>query len=172
MKRVYIIIGIILLSVSCSSDDSKPSNEKDLELFTGMIARTSERGLSILMGNPNILVDQTLMFPNPAISSIVIREYSNAEITNVWFVKVNPQKKYQTVDFNSILNSKLYTDSEIESKADLSLNNLNGTDLSINLENLSFGYYRVFLKVGDKIQWNNIYIGNDKNIEDLIAFWN
>lgn len=171
MKLVYALVGSIFLNISCSSDDPKPSNETELGLFTGMILRPSERGPSILLGNPNILVDQTLMFPNPVSASIVIRDYSNAEITNVWFLKVTPQKKYQTVDFNGILNSKLYTDSEVESNADLVLKNLKASNLTINLKDLSFGYYRVFLKVGGKIQWNNIYIGKDTSIDEFRSFW-
>ncbi|WP_298553943.1 hypothetical protein [uncultured Algibacter sp.] len=176
MKFKIKILFVLVLVVSCKSDDdatSTTSNNEStrIDLVTGMYARASEFGPSIVLGNPNILDDKIFVYPNPAIGSVVVR--SNAEaFSDVWLVKANPLKKFQDEDFSKIFNTSLYSFSEISSQAELSFLDIAGTNLSINLENLSSGYYKVFARINDEIFWTNIYVGNDKDIDTLINFWN
>lgn len=173
--RIYFYIIVFLVFVSCKSDDdatSSPSNKTtNIELVTGMHARASEFGPSILLGNPNIFDGAISVYPNPAIGNLRIVSNSGS-ISDIWMVKGDAQKSFQDTEFSSILSSDLYSSTEIENIAELSFEDLTGNNLIINLENVSFGYYRVFVKINDAIFWTNVYVGNDKDIEDLMSFWN
>ncbi len=80
---------------------------------------------------------------------------------------------YQQTDFNSILNSDFYAESEIELNAEIKFTGLNSTNLVLNLENLTSGYYKVFVKINGNLYWDNIYIPEDNfEIDDLINYWN
>lgn len=172
--KLNIILLCFLMLFSCQNDDDSNGingSKTDIKLVTGMHARSSEFGPSIVLGNPNIMDDGILVYPNPAIGSVVIRSNTNL-ITDIWLVKANPQKKYQNVNFSEILSTDLYNASEILSNSELIFSNLTTSNLSINLENISFGYYKVFVKIDNAIFWSNIYVGNDKEIDELINFWN
>ncbi|ULC58341.1 hypothetical protein MBM09_10450 [Flaviramulus sp. BrNp1-15] len=174
--KLNLILGIIVLFlVSCQSGDDSTTNksgETDLKLITGMEARASEFGSSILLGNPNVFSSHILMYPNPAIGFLNIKGSVDTVITDVWLVEGNPQKTFQSVDFSKVLNSNLYKETELLSNSTLNFSELSGSNINLNLENVSFGYYKIFIKANDEILWGNIYIGNDIDIDDLISFWN
>ena len=170
MKNVLSLALVALILVACGgNDDSSNTSEADLKLVTGIFVRASEFGPSIQLGNPNVIEGNYTMYPNPAIGVLSIQ--SSSIITHVLFIKGNPQKRYQDTDFSTILNSNLYTELSISDASELSFKELNENNLNVNLENLNFGYYKVFIKVNDEIFWNNVYIGNDKDIDELINFW-
>jgi hypothetical protein len=51
--------------------------------------------------------------------------------------------------------------------------NLNTPDIILNLDQLTAGYYRVYVKIGGILYWDNIYIPDGNFvIDDLINFWN
>ncbi len=159
--------------MSCKSDDDTTNNTNatNIELVTGMHARASEFGPSILLGNPNVFDSAIAVYPNPAIGNLRVVSNSGS-ISDLWIVKGDAQKSFQDIEFSSVLSSDLYSSTEIENIAELSFENLTGNNININLENVSFGYYRVFVKINNDIFWTNVYVGNDKDIEDLISFWN
>ena len=94
-------------------------------------------------------------------------------MADIWLVPAKAQKVFQTTNFDNILNSELYTESEIDSNSELKFLNLNSNNIQLNLENQSAGYYKVFVKINENIYWENIYVPNDNfDIDDLINFWN
>ena len=84
----------------------------------------------------------------------------------------NAKKIYQETDFNEILSSSLYTENQIDSNATLKLLNQSSSSLSINLESLQPGYYKVFVELDGKLYWDNFYKAGDIfEIDDLITYW-
>ncbi len=173
MKTKLSSIILIALLLSCSNgDDSSEDSKTDISLVTGIFARASEFGPAFQLGNPNVKNDQIVMYPNPPVNNLAVTSLSHLPITKLWFIKGNAEKKYQSVDFVEVLSSQMYSDAEILSNSELTLTDINETNITVNLEGLSFGYYKLFLMVNDEILWNNIYIGNDKSITELDDYWN
>ncbi|PVW15336.1 hypothetical protein [Marixanthomonas spongiae] len=175
MKNLTIILSIFLF-VSCSSDDDKNTNENtssetDFNLVTGINIRNSVNGDGIQLGNPNIYTNnQFIAYPNPPVGQLNLE--SNQNISNVWITPANAEKIYQETDFNEILNSDLYSETQIDSNATLKLLNQSSSSIFVNLESLNSGYYKVFVEIDEKIYWDTIYIGDDNfEIEDLINYW-
>ncbi len=169
------IIFALLLFISCSNDDDNNNNstsETAIELVTGVNIRNSEFSAPIQLGNPNVFTnDQFIAYPNPPSGALSLSASEN--ISDVWITNANAEKIYQQTDFNSILNSDLYAESEIELNAEMELNDLNSTNLVLNLENLNSGYYKVFVRINGNLYWDNIYIPESNfEIDNLINFWN
>ncbi len=168
------IILALLLFISCNNDDEKnnSANETDIDLVTGINIRSSEFSGIIQLGNPNVLTkNQFIAYPNPPNGALSL--VSSENISDVWVTPANADKVYQQTDFNSILNSDLYSETQIESDAELEFPNLNSTNVILNLENLKSGYYKVFVKINGTLYWENIFVPNNNfEIEDLINYWN
>ncbi len=173
MKTIAGILLSILILVSCQNDDDSPiASELDIELVTGIHAQNSQLGPVIKLGNPNVISNRAIMYPNPTIDMLRIENTSNTELTDVWIVKANAQNIFQDIDFNDVLNSNLYSVVEIENVSDYYFSfNTNG-DAIINIEDFENGFYKVFVRINSQIEWNNVYVGNDMNISDLSNFWN
>jgi hypothetical protein len=80
------------------------------------------------------------------------------------------EKIYQDLNFESVLNSDLYSIQEIENQATLQFLDNESSNLLVNLENLSDGYYRIFIEVNETIEWHNIYKGA-VDITNFINSW-
>ena len=173
MKQVLSIFLITMFLVSCQNDDdtSSSTDEINLELVTGIELVNPQGNIVDILGNPNINKGQGIMYPNPAIDALSIVDLSNTGITDIWFVKANAEKTYQNIDFNSLLNSETYSESEIENESEYYFSFNENQNALINLENYQSGYYKVFVKINNQIEWNNIYVGNDVDIDDLMSFW-
>ncbi len=173
MKKMTIIFTLLLL-ISCSDDDGNniSTSETDIELVTGINIRNSEFSAAIRLGNPNVFTNnQFIAYPNPPAGALSLLASEN--ISGVWITTANAEKIYQQTDFNSILNSDLYAESIIELNSEMEFTNLNSTNLVLNLENLTSGYYKVFVKINGNIYWDNIYVPeNNFEIDDLINYWN
>jgi hypothetical protein len=173
MKNITIIFALLIIT-SCSNDDenNNSTTETNIELVTGINIRDSGSSASIQLGNPNVLTNnQFIAYPNPPAGALSLSASEN--ISDVWITPANAEKLYQQTDFNSILNSNLYAESLIESNAEMEFINLNSTNLVLNLENLTSGYYRVFVKINGTLYWDNIYIPESNfEIDDLINYWN
>ena len=169
MKNIKILLVLIVALVSCESDDdtSLVLEEVDLELVTGLQIRNSQASFLMQLGNPNVLSEESIMYPNPAIDAFRIDVFGDSEITDVW----NAQKVYQDVDFDSLLSSDVYLESEIENKSDYYFSFNGSGNAIINLENYDNGYYKIFVKINNQIEWNNIYVGNDMDVNDLMNYW-
>ena len=173
MKKMTIIFALLIF-ISCGNDDenNNSTSETDIELVTGINIRNSEFSAPTRLGNPNVFTNnQFIAYPNPPAGALSLLASEN--ISDVWITPANAEKIYQQSDFNSILNSDLYAESLIESNAEMEFLNLNSTNLVLNLENLTSGYYRVFTKINGTLYWDNIYIPESNfEIEDLINYWN
>ncbi len=173
--RKGIILLLTVFIMSCNSDDTSLStNKKDIDIITGISIRGIFVPEVITVGNPNNFIDyeKISIFPNPAIDALKIENLINEQITDVWFVKCNPNKDYKTTNFNSILNSNLYSVSNIESNSGLKFNNLVGNNFVVNLEDVDHGYYKVFVNSNEIIYWDNIYImKNNETFDDIVEFW-
>lgn len=172
MKKMTIILAILIL-ISCSNDDenNNSSAETDIELVAGVYLRSSEFSTVIQLGNPNVFTDnQFIAYPNPPIGSIILS--APVDMSDIWVVPANAEKTYQETDFNSILNSDLYDEAQIKLNSEIELLDLNFTTISLNLENLTSGYYKVFVKINGKLYWDNIYVPDSNfEIDELINYW-
>lgn len=175
MKRILTIILILTILLSCKSDDeSSDTSKTEIDLVTG-INIIDEFGTPIeTYGNPNVFIDgQVFVFPNPVSDLLSIS--ANNEITDYWLVAGNEQKIFQDTDFNAILNGDTYSSSQLDNIAvQQSQNQINSTNLLVNMESLDEGYFKIFVKINDKIYWNNIYHGDGQasTLNEIINFWN
>lgn len=174
MKKKLTLIFVLVL-FSCSNDQNNSPNSNDetqLDLVTGIFARQSANSPPTVLGNPNVLISEFVMYPNPSIDFLFVESQDNSTISDIWFVRANADKIFQDTDFGTILNSNLYAESDIELNSQLQLRDLDVSNSTINLENLGSGYYRVFVKIDNRIMWDNIYIDRgNQAFEDLIDFW-
>ncbi|MBU2951468.1 hypothetical protein KO493_12250 [Tamlana agarivorans] len=168
------IIFVLLLLVSCSSDseNNNSTSKGEVELVTGINIRSSEYSEVTRLGNPNVFTkNQFVVFPNP-LARPYLSVKSSVNISDAWVISANAEKTQQQADFSSILNSDYYNESEIELNAKMEFIDVNSTNLILNLENLSSGYYKVFVKINGNLYWDNIFLqGNDLDVDDLINYW-
>jgi hypothetical protein len=175
MKKALLIL-LSTFALSCAHDDANPTNETDSNLVTGIIFRQNFDDTPFQLGNPNILVNNKfVIYPNPAHETAFVTAQEN--ITDVWIVSANPEKIYQDVDFSSILTTNLYSEQSISGDSDFSLTGQSSNDIALNLGNLEKGYYRVFVKIGGEIYWDNLYkyddqVNHEAEIASIIDFWN
>lgn len=175
MKKIVIALMSVVI-LSCSSSDSGSSDTTSLNLVTGINFRQNADDASFGLGNPNILVNNKfVIYPNPANDVVMITSEQN--VTDVWIVPGNAKKIHQDVSFNTILNNNLYSEEALVSKADFAVNGQSSESLGLNISQLQKGYYRVFVKIGGQIYWDNLYKngsngGSEAEIATLINFWN
>ncbi len=175
MKKNLLIL-ISVLSLSCSSDDNSTPSNTDMNLVTGINLRQTAEDIGLEFGNPNILVNNKFVaYPNPANNVVFIASQEN--ITDVWLVRGNPKKIYQNVNFSSILNNNLYTEQSIITNADFALNGQSSAGISLNISTLEKGYYKVFVKIGGQVYWDNLYKyeedgTNEAQFDAIFNFWN
>lgn len=175
MKKILLLVCV--LSLSCNSDDNNGiTNKTDLNLVTGFYGRQTEEDPAIEYGNPNVFVnDKFVIFPNPVNNFFYIK--ADEPITNVWFVPADAEKIHADVDFSNVLNSNLYSESSIASQSKITLAGASASFLSLDVRTLEKGYYKVFIKIGGQIYWDNLYkygneYGNESQFETLYDFWN
>lgn len=173
MNRIAGVLLSVLIFVSCqNNDDAANISELDIELVTGIQAQNSQSGPVIRFGNPNVISNQAVMYPNPTIGVLRIENSINNGLTDVWIVKANAQRIFQDIDYDEILNSNLYSEGEIENVSDHYFSFNETGNAIINVEDFEKGYYKVFIKINNQIEWHNAYIGNDMEISDLSNYWN
>lgn len=174
MKKTIILL-ILILALSCNSDNDQ-TNNTSLNLVTGVNFRQSPDDLSLQLGNPNVLVnDKFIMYPNPAIETLQIVTQEN--VSDIWIVTAKPEKIYQDLDFSNVLNTNLYSEQSVIYNSEISLNGQSSDNIAMNIEGLEKGYYRVFVKIGGVLYWDNLYKNDDQgnseeHIASLINFWN
>ena len=171
MKKI-ILVCLLILAFTCSDDENESQSDSiALNLVTGLDIRADEFSSPIRLGNPNVLVEQTVVFPNPAPSVLSIQTLSSDLISDVWILKGNVERSFEDTDFEDLLTSNLYTEDELNNNSEDGYVNINSSNIIINLNEFEEGYYRVFIKVNEIIEWHNIYIGAPE-INSLIDFWN
>ncbi len=174
-KGLFIFISI--LALGCNNDKTNPLTAKTaISLVTGINFRQNFDDLSLQLGNPNVLVNNKfLIYPNPANETFTIVSQDN--VTDVWIVPANPEKIYQDVNFSTLLNTNLYSEQSINSNSNFSLSGQSSNNMSVNIATLAKGYYRVFVKIGGKIYWDNLYKyenqgNNEQQLTLITSFWN
>lgn len=173
-KNIFILISI--LAISCSKDETDVQTDKNsINLVTGVNFRQDTNDTGLKLGNPNVLVNNKfLLYPNPANESVYILAQEN--VTDVWFVSANPEKIHQDVNFNNILSTNLYAKQSITSNSNFSLSGQTSNSFKMNLGTLAKGYYKVFVKIGGKIYWDNLYKyekqgNNEEQFSKINDFW-
>lgn len=171
MKKITIIFSFFILLNACSNNEDV-SDPIALEIVTGMNLVDTFGNNVGTFGNPNVLLSNlnVAMYPNPAID--ILRISSISTIKNVWILKGNPTSGFTNTDFNAILNSDLYTNSEIKSKSNFEIEAINNTNIAIDLARFEKGYYRVFIELEDSIiAWDNVYFRAAQTDLDSINYW-
>ncbi|MDC8005114.1 hypothetical protein POV27_13715 [Aureisphaera galaxeae] len=185
MRTLYLLLCALFLFVGCKNDDdnSNTAMQEDdgpmitevesLSLVTGVRAREIPDQEFFVLGNPNVFVDGQTLTVFPTLTRSVININALGVISDVWLVPAEEEKIHQGEDFSTIYNSGTYAQSEITTGSVITVNDIDQTNVSINLKGLTPGYYRVFATVNGQFQWENIKILNDtEDIDDLIEFWN
>ena len=174
MKKILLVIIVIVLNSCNKNDDNDEIGASTIDLVTGINFRQTFDDTSLTLGNPNNYTNNIfVIYPNPAVDFLSIA--SNENITKVWIIPGNPNKIYQQTDFSTIYNPSTYTESQIQTKSLLELNDLNSTNVLVDLNSLNTGYYRIFLKINNALYWDNIYLekdGDEDSINEIINFWN
>ncbi|MAN28976.1 MULTISPECIES: hypothetical protein [Mesonia] len=170
------IIAICLFFSACNNDDddSASSNKTDIQLVTGLYARQSPNMQPLTLGNPNVFMDynKVSVYPIPTINQLSISANYTHEIEKIWLVPAEEDKIYQDEDFNAVFNEYTYKEESISNKAIIQIEDINATDLSVNLEDKAPGYYKVFIKIENTIYWDNIYkVGNNENGDEVFNYW-
>ncbi len=172
MKAILFILSFFTI-LACNKDQANNEFplETELRVVTGINLLPESGPSPIILGNPNIFIDKSIIsiYPNPVVNNLSLR--STGQITDVWILSAQPQKIYQDIDFDTVLDSNTYSETEIINAASLKIENHTGTMANLNLENLNPGYYRVFVKVDNTLMWDNILYLDDGNIQDVLDFW-
>jgi hypothetical protein len=173
-KKLFLLISI--LAISCNKDETNVQTDKNsINLVTGINCRNTSEDTGLKLGNPNVLINNKfLLYPNPANESVYILAQEN--VTDVWFVSANPEKIHQDVDFSNILSTNLYTEQLIISNSNFSLSGQTSNSFKMNIGTLAKGYYKVFVKIGGKIYWDNLYKyenqgDNEEQFSKINDFW-
>ena len=175
MKKIMLFL-ISILSLSCNNDETHNPDNTALNLVTGINCRQTSDDITLRLGNPNVLVNNKfVIYPNPVNEVVYISAQEN--VTDIWLVPANPEKIYQNANFNSILNTNLYTEQSIVTNSDFSLNGQSSNGISMNIGTLQKGYYRIFVKIGGIIYWDNLYKyenpgNNEEQFNAINNFWN
>ncbi len=173
MKKILLIL-IITSFINCNNNEdlNNSKTETDINLVTGINLINNFGIKTGELGNPNELNNNNFVFyPNPTVDVLDLKSLES--ISKVWITSANSNKEYQHTDFNSILNSNLYSENEIESVSKLKFTELNKSGIKIDLGSLEDGYYRVFVEINGIIYWENIFIGTNNNeLGDLLNYWN
>lgn len=177
MKKILFIL-ILIIALSCNTNETETLTDKTaLSLVTGVNFRETgdSNEIPLQLGNPNVLVNNKfLLYPNPANELVYILAQEN--VTDVWLVPANPEKIHQEVNFSSILNTKLYSEQTIISSSNLELNGQSAKSIGINIAKIPKGYYRVFVKIGGEMYWDNLYKyenqgNNEEQFNAITNFW-
>ncbi len=172
MIRRFFVAIITLVLFACSDDDKNLRNELDLDIVTGIDLRADANFEPIRLGNPNSLNANTIVFPNPSMGKIVLKTRDNSSISSVLIINGRKNTSYNNIDFETVLRPDLYSQQQIMDKSVLDFSfDFDSNEVILNIENLEEGYYRVFVKTENNLEWHNIYKGENVNIQELIDNW-
>lgn len=174
--KIKLLLLVTILALSCNNDDTNTPDNTALNLVTGIDCRQTFGDVGLQLSNPNVLVnDKFIIYPNPANEVVFLSSLEN--VSDVWLVKANPQKIYQNTDFSTILIPSLYAEQSIVANSDFALNGQSSNSISLNIGALEKGYYRVFVKIGGMVYWDNLYKydnqgNNEAQFNAILNFWN
>lgn len=173
MKRIVMCLCVIALLAACGDSDDEDFDPTRVDIVTGMQLSDAQAANIELWGNPNIpTVRRAVVFPKPATD--VIRVVTSSSIKNIWLVSGFPTRRFFDTNFQEVFAQNSYDVSEVAASSIRALENLDQTEIVINLDGLSQGYYRIFVQFqDDSLTWDNFYVGVNTggNLDD-INFWN
>ena len=173
MKKIITFVCIIALLAACGDSDEEDFDPTRIDIVTGMQLVDTQGAAIEQWGNPNLPnVARAAVFPKPATD--VIRVETSSSIKTIWLVSGSPTRRFVDTNFQEVFAQNSYDVSEIETNSVRAFENLDQTDIALNLDGLSQGYYRIFIQFqDDSLTWDNFYIGasTSANLDD-INFWN
>lgn len=163
----------ITLFAGCGDSDEEDFDPTRIDIVTGMQV-VDAQGTSIEQwGNPNLPnTIRATVFPKPATGTI--RVITSSSMKNIWLVSGFPTKRFVDTNFQQLFAQNPYNVGEIQTNSTRAFENLDQTNITINLDGLSQGYYRMFIQFqDDTFTWDNFYVGvsSSTNFDD-INFWN
>jgi hypothetical protein len=171
MKKI-LFACLLLFVLSCSSDSS--TGQDAIDLVTGVTFRQTPEDLPMELGNPNVWVNnQFILYPNPVKQHLLL--VSQTPISDIWIIPAHAQKIYQSVDYSTVLTTTTYSEAAVADHASISIDALTSTVVDVNVESLTEGYYRVFVKIDGVLYWDNVYVdpvNTEEHIAEVIGFWN
>ena len=194
MKKVIVCLLIVLCTACCGNDDNTIDGATDIQIATGMILTDVVGNKVGAFGNPNVLTritveddtntDATSDDGNLTVGEIVnnIAVYpslttngyfsigASKTVEKVWLVKAAVSKKYQDVDYSTLLTNSLYTEEEISDVATITLALNASSSPVINISDMEQGIYKVFMLFSDgEIAWDIISVGY--TYDELTTLW-
>lgn len=170
MRKIKLLfIGTILITMSCSKEDSDMRlAEFDIPVLTGFELRDEQGSLMRVIGTPNIKLGSESndynskyffsSYPNPCrdICAIFIKTPNSIEKKQIWIV----QALYNDITTNTTANlgntSLLGVGGTPIVQSEITSNNA-----VFDLRSLNEGYYRIYLKVDDLILYDNLIVTNN-----------
>ena len=173
MKKIFVLVIIFMLFISCGDNDSEDFDPTRLDIVTGMNLTNTLGQIEAVWGNPNVSVNTSVVvFPKPAFGSMRIE--ATTSIKNIWMVRGVPSRRFTDTDFVQVFAENPFQQQEVEAISFRTFDNLNASSIALNLSDISQGYYRVYVQLQDNsIISDNIYVErtNGVNLDD-INFWN
>ena len=173
MRKIVMYLWIIVLFFACGDSDGEDFDPIRIDIVTGMQLTDTQGSAIEAWGNPNVPnVTRVTVFPKPAAGSI--RVQTSVSIKNIWLVSGVPTRRFEDTNFQEVFAQNSYDIEQIGTTSIQSLVSLDVTDITLNLDGLSQGYYRIFVQFQDNsLTWDNFYLGasNTINLDD-INFWN
>lgn len=172
MKKLILMVIVLTLFISCGDNDEEDFDPTRLDIVTGLNLKNDAGQPIVSWGNPNVtLTTSVVLFPNPAID--ILRVQASTGIINIWIVNGFPSRRFFDTNFSQVFADNPFQQGEIEASASRTFDNLNGNNLTLNVSDISQGYYRLFVQLQNgSIISDNIYIDRSGN-PDLtgINFW-
>lgn len=172
MKKIITYVFLFLIIVGCGDNDSEDFDPTRVDLVTGMFVVSQQGDITEEWGNPNLPTNlRSTISPNPASGDI--RVTTDQPIQNVWLVSGFPSRRFFDTNFEEVFVQNPYEITSVESSAIRSFDTFSGPDITLNLEGLGQGYYRMFIQLQDNtLTWHNFYIdtGAPTDLND-INFW-
>ena len=175
MKNITFLFSFLLF-YSCSGNEDNLSlkSATDILLVTGINLKDNQGHNNVSLGNPNVFGPWILkIYPNPVHDRLYIScRDSKCTLSDVWVISAIADKIYQVTDFNLLLNSNTYEESQIESNAELKFKNIDKSYMYLNIESLKAGYYKVFVKINGIVYWENILVNRGGwTFEEMADYW-
>jgi len=161
MRKTIILISISLIVFACSKkDEIIRTSDMSVPQITGFEFKNEVGVITKIIGLPNNKLSDKqsnyhfTFYPNPAkdFGNIFIKTPNNNEIKQIWIV----QAQYSKIIPNYSINNGMI----IHTIGGTPLINLetSNNNFTINLNNLSNDYYRIYVQIGDVLLYDNIII--------------
>ncbi len=162
MNKLKILSIFLILTFSCSEDESVTRIAQfETPVLTGFQLRDEMGQRLETIGEPNLQLSSSnsmtsfYFYPNPCTGNcaVQIKSENSVDKKYIWIVKA----LYNEYDINATVNTGNATTLFIGGEA-LINHEFFQNSLNINLNSLSDGYYRIYVKVDDEILYDNLIL--------------